>query len=105
MFTVWSAEEEPGLTQAIITIFELPSFKKESLSTIVSLEALNGTWELFISIALIHSFSASRLLLISAPSILLYLLLLCVSYALSEPAKSTSKNLPKVLLLLSLILI
>lgn len=43
MFKVWSAEDDPGLTQAIITIFELPSFKKESLSTMVNFEALNGT--------------------------------------------------------------
>lgn len=79
MLRVWSAEEEPGLIQAIITILEYSSFKNESLNTIVSFEALNGTCELFISSALIHSFNANKLLLISAPSILLYLLLLCVS--------------------------
>lgn len=64
---------------AIITILEVQPFsllKKESLKTIVSFEALKGTWELFISIALTHSFKAKRLLLISAPSIRLYLLLL-----------------------------
>ena len=97
MLIVWSAEVDPGLIQAIITIFELSSFKNESLSTIVSFEALNGTWELLVSRALIHSLSANKLLLISAPSILLCLLLLCVSWALSEPARSTKSNLPTVL--------
>ena len=72
---VWSAEVEPGLIQAIITIFELSSFRNESLRTMVSLEALKGTWLLFMSKALIHSLRAKRDLLISAPSILLYLLL------------------------------
>jgi hypothetical protein len=49
---------------------------KESLKTRVSLDALNGTWTTLESIALIHSLRANKLLLISAPSILLYLLLL-----------------------------
>jgi hypothetical protein len=40
---VWSAELEPGLIHAIITILELFGFKNESRNTIVSLEALNGT--------------------------------------------------------------
>lgn len=41
----------------------------ESLRTCVNLLALNGRWEPFLPSALMHSFSASKLLLISAPSI------------------------------------
>lgn len=96
---MWSADDEPGEMQAIITIFELPPLsvdRKESRNTIVSLEALKGTWELFMSMALTHSLSARRLLLISAPSIRLCLLLLCVSCARSDPAKSTSNSFPSV---------
>jgi hypothetical protein len=84
---------------AIITILDvdpLSELRNESLSTIVSFDALNGTCELFMSIALMHSFNANKLLLISAPSMRLYLLLLCVSCALSDPAKSTSNNFPIV---------
>ena len=73
---VWSEEVEPGLMHAIITIFDYRSLKNESLSTIVSFEALNGIWLLFASRALMHSFNASKLLLISAPSNLRCLLLL-----------------------------
>ena len=72
---MWSAEVDPGFMHAIITIFELSSFKNESLNTIVNFEALKGTCELFMSRALMHSLSANNDLLISAPSILLYLLL------------------------------
>ena len=46
MFKEWSADADPGLMQAIMTILELPPFsplKNESLSTIVSFDALNGT--------------------------------------------------------------
>jgi len=53
---------------AIITILELLGFKNESRKTMVSLDALNGTCELLASRARMHSFSASKLLLISAPS-------------------------------------
>jgi hypothetical protein len=62
--------------QAIITILETCVLINESLSTIVSFEALKGMWLLLESKARIHSFKASKLLLISAPSSLLYLLLL-----------------------------
>lgn len=41
----------------------------ESLRTCVNLLALNGRWEPFLPSALMHSFNASKLLLISAPSI------------------------------------
>lgn len=61
--------------QAIITILDDYWFKNESRSTIVSFDALNGTWELLVSSARMHSFSASSDLLISAPSNLRYLLL------------------------------
>ena len=70
MFKVWSADDDPGLIQAIMTILALCLFKKESRSTIVNFEALNGTCELPESKALIHSFKAKRLLLISAPSLI-----------------------------------
>lgn len=91
--------------QAIITIFELsPLAWKESLRISVSLDALKGTWSALSSIALMHSLSASKLnyhinylLLIYAPSILLCRLLLCVSWARSDPARSTSTNFPKSL--------
>ena len=49
---------------------------------------------LFVSRALIHYFNANKLLFISAPSNLLCLLLLCQSYALYDPAKSTKENFP-----------
>ena len=70
----------------------------ESLKTNVNLDVLNGTCcSLFpvvflTSKARIHSFKASRLLFISAPSARRLLLLLCVSVALSLPAKSTRVN-------------
>lgn len=73
---MWSDEVEPGFMHAIITILELYGLRKESLSTIVSLLALNGTCELFESRARMHSFKASKLLFISAPSKRLVRLLL-----------------------------
>ena len=71
---------------------------KESLSTKVSFDVLNGTCcsgfpvVFLASRALIHSFKARRLLLISAPSANLLLLFDWVSVALSLPAKSTNVN-------------
>lgn len=103
VLSVWSDELEPGLMHAIITILELYGFRKESLSTIVSLLALKGTCELLESKARMHSFRASKLLLISAPSKRRCRLLLWVSAARSEPARSTNKNLPIVVLALFLI--
>ena len=71
---------------------------KLSLKTWVNLDALKGTWVsgfvFFSSKALMHSFKANKDLFISAPSALLCRLLLWVSCALSEPAKSTKDNLP-----------
>jgi hypothetical protein len=43
VFNVWSALELPGQTHANIRIFTLSVARKESLSTIVNLELLNGT--------------------------------------------------------------
>lgn len=40
---VWSAEEDPGDTHAIIIILDFYLVIKESLNTRVNLEALNGT--------------------------------------------------------------
>lgn len=80
---LWSAEELPGEMQAIITTFDLSCLAmNESLRIRVSFDALKGTWSALSPIALIHYFKANKLLLISAPSILLCLLLLWVSWAL-----------------------
>lgn len=82
VFRVWSALELPGEIQAIIIILILSAFIiNESLNTIVSLDALNGICVsddpfFFMSKLRMHSLRANRLLLISAPSSLLYLLLL-----------------------------
>lgn len=51
-----------------MTVLELPT--NESRSTSVSLLPRNGIWIWSLSRARIHSLSAKRLLLISAPSIL-----------------------------------
>ena len=59
----------------------------ESLSTCVSLLALKGKWAPLLPNALIHSFNASKLLLISAPSILVWRSELDVSAPLSFPNK------------------
>ena len=58
----WSADELPGEMQAIMTIL-LTWFLlwKESRRMRVSFEARKGTWSALSSIALMHSFSASRL--------------------------------------------
>lgn len=54
--------------QDIITVRESPT--NESLRTSVNLLPLNGICPWSLSSALMHSFNASKLLLISAPSIL-----------------------------------
>lgn len=71
---------------AIIVVLLLPT--KESFSTWVSLDPRNGVCFLSKSKALIHSFRASKDLLISAPSIFVYLSVCIVSAPLSLPAKS-----------------
>lgn len=62
VFKLWSAEELPGETQAIMTILEFSPFAwNESLKMSVSFEALKGTWSALSSIALIHYFNANKL--------------------------------------------
>ena len=61
---------------------------KESFSTYVSFEPLKGVCFLSKSRALMHSFKARSDLLISAPSIEVFLSLCMVSAPLSEPARS-----------------
>lgn len=68
VFKVCSHDPEFGEMQDIITVRELPT--NESLRTSVSLLPLNGMWPWSLSRARMHSFRASKLLLISAPSIL-----------------------------------
>ena len=84
-----------GEQHAIMTVFD--SFMKESLKISVSLLSLNFLCGLSISIALIHSLSASKLVFISAPSILVCLSVFYTSPALSAPAKSINDILPCVL--------
>lgn len=67
---------------------------KESFSTMVSFEPLNGVWPLPWSNALIHYFKLSKDLLISAPSILVCLSMSMWSAPLSFPAKSIKEILP-----------
>jgi hypothetical protein len=86
VFKVCSQQLLAGETLAIIVVLLLPV--KESFNTYVSLLPLNGKCFFSRSNALIHSFNANRLLLISAPSNLVYLLVLIVSAPLSLPAKS-----------------
>lgn len=69
---------------------------KESFSTIVNLEPRKGVWFLPWSKALIHSFKASKDLLISAPSILVCFFISVWSAPLSLPARSMKEILPKV---------
>ena len=71
VFIVFSQLLSVGEQHAIITVFE--SFMNESRKTKVSFDYLNGKCELSLSIARMHSFSASKLMFISAPSILVYL--------------------------------
>ena len=71
VFRVCSHELTAGEMLAIIVVLEVPV--NESFRTCVSLEPLNGKCFLSKSKARMHSFSAKRDLLISAPSILVYL--------------------------------
>lgn len=66
-----SQDSEFGETHPIIIVLQFPT--KESLRTMVNLEPRNGKCLLSRSIALIHSFKDNKDLLISAPSILVYL--------------------------------
>lgn len=71
---------------AIMVVLLLPT--KESLRTCVSLEPRKGVCFFSRSSALMHSFSAKSDLLISAPSIFVYLSVFIVSAPRSLPAKS-----------------
>ena len=59
---LWSADDDPGEMQAIMTTFDLFCLLiKESRNIKVSLDALKGTWSALSPIARMHSFSASKL--------------------------------------------
>ena len=86
VFKVCSVQLLDGETLAIMVVLELPV--RLSLRILVSYDPLNGVCFFSKSRALIHSLRAKRLLLISAPSVLVYLLLSVVSAPLSLPARS-----------------
>lgn len=71
----------PTLTMQVLALSPM----KESLSTWVNLLARKGTWAPLCPNERIHSFKASRLLLISAPSIRVWRFALAVSFPLSLP--------------------
>jgi hypothetical protein len=96
VFRVGSQQERAGETFAIIVVLLLP--RKESFKTWVSFDPLNGRWVLpALSRARIHSFSANRLLLISAPSYLVFLPVSITSAPRSDPARSIKLILLKSL--------
>lgn len=93
VFNVWSLLDWLGDIVAIIHVFELPT--NESLNTIVSLLPRKGACPLSWSSARMHSLSANKLLLISAPSSLVFVSVLRPrSDPLSLPAKSIKLILP-----------
>mmetsp|Transcript_585 Transcript_585/g.2266 ORF Transcript_585/g.2266 Transcript_585/m.2266 type:complete len:322 (+) Transcript_585:785-1750(+) len=92
VLSVCSHDPVAGDTLAIITVREFPM--NESRSTSVSFEPRNGTWPVPRSSARMHSFSANRLLLISAPSIRVWRSFSDVSAPRSLPARSMKENLP-----------
>ena len=96
VFKVFSELALLGAMLPIITVLQYPV--NESLSTIVNLLPLKGVWFLFWSRALMHSFRASKLLFIYAPSILVcFSSWSAWSAALSLPAKSIKDILPWIL--------
>ena len=95
VLSVCSLQFDAGEMLAIMVVLLKPT--KESFSTCVSLEPRKGVCFLSKSRARMHSLSARRDLLISAPSILVYLSVCIVSAPRSEPAKSM-----KLILLYSL---
>lgn len=96
VFKVCSASLWQGDIVPIIKVLQFPI--KESFKTRVSLEPLKGVWFLLRSKARMHSFSASKDLLISAPSIRVYLWYSTTSAPRSLPAKSINESLPAALL-------
>ena len=93
VFRVFSQDPDPGETFPIIRVRQKPV--KESFSTMVNLLPRKGVWFFPWSRARMHYFKASRLLLISAPSILVCLFWSKVSAPLSQPAKSMKEIFPK----------
>ena len=91
VFKVCSEHDKQGLILAIIKVRQFPI--KESLNTKVNLLPLKGLCLFSISKARIHSFNANNDLLISAPSIFVFLFVSIVSTALSLPAKSIKEIL------------
>mmetsp|Transcript_29748 Transcript_29748/g.59716 ORF Transcript_29748/g.59716 Transcript_29748/m.59716 type:complete len:275 (+) Transcript_29748:244-1068(+) len=90
---VWSADQAAGLTAATITVmafFEV----KDAFSTCVSFDARNDTCCPSVCMARMHSLRASKLLLISAPSVRSCRLWLLVSCPRSLPARSTTDSIP-----------
>jgi hypothetical protein len=62
VFKLWSDDELPGDTHAIITtLHKVDLLIKESRRINVSFEARKGTWSALSSIARIHSFKANKL--------------------------------------------
>ena len=96
VFNVCSQHPLAGEMLAIITVLHLCPVN-ESFNTWVSLLPLNGVCFFSWSSARIHSFSASKLLLISAPSILVYFPVSEVSAPLSLPARSMKLIFPNIL--------
>ena len=68
---------------------------KESRNTMVSFDARKGTCASLVARPRMHSFNASKLVLISADSVLSCRLWLRVSWPRSLPAKSTSDRDPR----------
>lgn len=93
VFRVCSHEFRPGDIIAIMHVL-LFSPMNESRSTWVNLLTRNGKCVLCLPKARMHSFSANRDLLISAPSIRVCRLADDVSAPRSFPAKSMNENLP-----------
>jgi hypothetical protein len=77
--------------QDIITVRELPT--KESRRTSVNLLPLKGICPWSLSRALMHSFNASKLLLISAPSILEFKIKIKLIKPNRHSDNTTSKSL------------
>lgn len=95
VFKVCSEQLNPGETFAIITVQQFPV--KDPFRTWVNFEPQKGVCDFSKSIALIHSLRAKSDLLISAPSIQVYLSVSIVSAPLSEPARSIKLIIPNTL--------
>lgn len=96
VFKVCSQQALEGEILATMTVLHLEPVN-ESLRTYVNLLPLKGVCFLSWSRALMHSLSASKDLLISAPSNQVYLPVSLVSAPLSLPAKSMNDIFPYTL--------